>query len=146
MLKFLLGHHWSQNQGPLILVNSFGHPHEVFLLLGGVGVGPLFLWFYNTVIRNVWNSIPHSGCIVWLWTSFDHCSINLTLTAAIYKRSSFLPSVVEHGKRERKRGGRERPLPPRGNLKECDVLLKPEGALNGGRGISEDDKPKAGNE
>lgn len=39
-----------------------------------------------------------------------------------------------------------RPLPPRGSLKECDVLLKPEGAMKGGRGISEDSKPKPSNE
>lgn len=67
---------------------------------------PLFLWFYNPVIRNVWNSIPPSGCIVWLWTSFDHCFINLTLTAAIYNCSSF-PSIMGPFALEKERGGGE---------------------------------------
>lgn len=62
------------------------------------------LWLYNPVIRNVWESIPFSGCIVWLWTSFDHCSINLTLTAAIYNCSSFLPIIVPSASGKRKKG------------------------------------------
>lgn len=51
------------------------------------------LWFYNPVISNLWNSIPPPGCILWLWTSFDHCPINLTLTATIYNCSGF-PSII----------------------------------------------------
>ena len=38
------------------------------------------------------------------------------------------------------------PLPPRGSLKEFNVLLKPEGAMEGREGTSEDSTPKPGNE
>lgn len=55
---------------------------------------PSILWFYNPVISNLWKSIPPPGCVLWLWTSFDHCPINLTLTATIYNCSGFLPIIV----------------------------------------------------
>lgn len=107
-------------------INSCGNPNELLLLPLSERRGLCFLWFYSPVIRNVWNSIPPSGCIVWLWTSFDHCSVNLTLTAAIYNCSNSLPIIVPSASGGKKERGRGRPQLPRGSLKECDVLLKPE--------------------
>lgn len=83
---------------------------------------PSFLWFFNPVIRNVWNSIPPSGCIVWLWTSFDHCFINLTLTAAIYNCTSF-PSIMGPSALEKERGGGETSA-AQGKFKRMWCLVK----------------------
>lgn len=56
----------------------------------------------------------------------------MTLTAAIYNDSNFpstmVPSALEN------EGGGGGPLLPRGSLKECDVLLKREGAMKAGGG------------
>lgn len=62
---------------------------------------PPVLLFYDPAIRNGWDSIPASGCIVWLWTSLDCCTTNLTLTATIHDSSGFLPVVVPSASRKR---------------------------------------------
>lgn len=62
----------------------------------------------------------------------------MTLTATIYNGSAFPPLIVVplqmHWGREKARRGWETALLPRGSLKECNVLLKPETARKVGGG------------
>lgn len=66
---------------------------------------------------------PQVALCGWLWTSFDHCSINLTLTAAIYNCSSFLSIIVPSACGKRK-GGLGETSAAQGKFKRMWCLVK----------------------